>query len=188
MATAVPDKPALEGLEEKWSARWKADNTYAFDRTKTREQIYSVDTPPPTVSGHLHIGSVCSYTHTDLMVRYKRMSGWEVFYPMGWDDNGLNIERRTQINYGVICNPSMPYDPNFEPPAKPGKEPIPVSRPNFVELCSQLTEDLEEEFERLWRTVGLSVDWNYLYRTIGSDVTRVSQAAFLRLVNQGQAF
>ncbi|MEY2469957.1 MAG: valyl-tRNA synthetase, partial [Actinomycetota bacterium] len=188
MSRNVPDKPVLEGLEEKWAKQWEADGTYSFDRTKTRDQIYSVDTPPPTVSGHLHIGSVCSYTHTDLIVRYKRMRGLEVFYPMGWDDNGLNIERRTQINYGVICNPSMPYDPNFEPPAKPPKNPIPVSRPNFVELCSKLTVELEEEYRRLWTTVGLSVDWNYLYRTINPDVTQISQLAFLRLVERGHAF
>jgi valyl-tRNA synthetase len=129
-----------------------------------------------------------SYTHTDFMVRYKRMTGWEVFYPMGWDDNGLNIERRTQINYGVICDPSLPYVENFEPPAKAPKDPIPVSRPNFVELCSRLTEELEDEFETLWRTIGLSVDWKYLYRTIGKDVTRVSQRAFLDLVARGDAF
>ncbi|MEY2470689.1 MAG: valyl-tRNA synthetase [Actinomycetota bacterium] len=188
MSTAVPDKPALEGLEEKWSARWKADDTYAFDRTKTREQIYSVDTPPPTVSGHLHPGSMWSYTHTDFMVRYKRMTGWEVFYPMGWDDNGLNIERRTQINYGVICDPSLPYVENFEPPEKPPKDPIPVSRPNFVELCRRLTEELEDEFEQLWRTVGLSCEWSYLYRTIGKDVSGISQRAFLQLVERGDAF
>ncbi|HVV37117.1 MAG TPA: valine--tRNA ligase [Acidimicrobiales bacterium] len=188
MSTSVPDKPALEGLEDKWRARWEADGTYTFDRTKTREQIYSVDTPPPTVSGHLHPGSMWSYTHTDFMVRYKRMTGWEVFYPMGWDDNGLNIERRTQINYGVICDPSLPYVENFEPPAKPPKDPIPVSRPNFVELCTRLVEDFEVEFERLWRTIGLSVDWNYLYRTIAPDVTQTSQRAFLELVARGDAF
>ncbi len=188
MSTSVPDKPALEGLEDKWRAQWEADGTYAFDRTKTREQIYSVDTPPPTVSGHLHPGSMWSYTHTDFMVRFKRMTGWEVFYPMGWDDNGLNIERRTQINYGVLCDPSLPYIENFEPPAKAPKDPVRVSRPNFVELCTRLTEELEDEYERLWRTIGLSVDWNYLYRTIGSDVTRTSQTAFLQLVEQGNAF
>ena len=184
----VPEKPALEGIEEKWVARWAADDTYRFDRTKTREQIYSVDTPPPTVSGHLHPGSMWSYTHTDFMVRYKRMTGWEVFYPMGWDDNGLNIERRTQINYGVICDPTLPYVENFEPPAKPPKDPIPVSRPNFVELCTRLVEDFEREYERLWRTVGLSVDWAYLYRTIAPDVTCTSQRAFLELVARGDAF
>ncbi len=188
MSRAVPDKPALEGLEDKWRQRWEADGTYAFDRTKTRDQIYSVDTPPPTVSGHLHIGHCFSYTQTDVVVRYQRMRGWEVFYPMGWDDNGLNIERRTQINYGVICDPSLPYVEGFVPPGESKNDPVPVSRPNFVELCSQLTEELEEEYRNLWTLLGLSVDWSYLYRTIGTDVTRISQLAFLRLVERGHAF
>jgi len=188
MNRSVPEKPVLEGLEAKWAERWEAEGTYRFDRTKTRDEIYSIDTPPPTVSGHLHIGSVSSYTHTDLIARFQRMRGREVFYPMGWDDNGLNIERRTQINYGVICDPSLPYVPDFRPPEKAPKDPVPVSRPNFVELCSRLVLELEEEYRLLWTTVGLSVDWDYLYRTIAPDVTRVSQYAFLRLCERGEAF
>ena len=86
---AVPGKPALEGLEDKWSAHWKSEDTFAFDRTRPRENVFSIDTPPPTVSGSLHVGHVFSYTHTDLVARYQRMRGMEVFYPMGWDDNGL---------------------------------------------------------------------------------------------------
>ena len=93
-AVVVPDKPALEGLEEKWAAQWKADSTYAFDRSQARDNVYSIDTPPPTVSGSLHVGHVFSYTHTDLIARYQRMTGKSVFYPMGWDDNGLPTERR----------------------------------------------------------------------------------------------
>ncbi|MBJ7356461.1 class I tRNA ligase family protein, partial [Nocardioides sp.] len=85
----VPAKPALEGLEAKWAEQWKAASTYAFDRTQPRENVYSIDTPPPTVSGSLHVGHVFSYTHTDLIARYQRMRGKSVFYPMGWDDNGL---------------------------------------------------------------------------------------------------
>ena len=138
-AVVVPDKPALEGLEATWGARWKADDTYAFDRSKTREQVYSIDTPPPTVSGSLHVGHVFSYTHTDLVARYKRMRGLEVFYPMGWDDNGLPTERRVQNYYGVRCDPSLPYDEDFSPPAKPDpKRQVPISRPNFIELCERL--------------------------------------------------
>src|SRR5438093_11385044 len=159
MSPTVPDKPSLDGLEKKWIALWEADGTYAFDRTKTRGEVYSVDTPPPTVSGHLHIGQVCSYTHTDLVVRYQRMRGREVFYPIGWDDNGLNVERRTQVNYGVICDPSLPYDPAFTPPETPGERPVPISRPNFVELCSVRTVVLGEEFRRRWGTVGSPVAW-----------------------------
>src|SRR5260370_10982066 len=90
----VPEKPSLDGLEARWSERWDADGTYRFDRTKAREEIYSIDTPPPTVSGSLHMGSVFGYAQTDSIVRYRRMRGAEVFYPMGWDDNGLATERR----------------------------------------------------------------------------------------------
>src|SRR5205807_3804535 len=104
----VPDKPSLDGLEAKWSARWEADGTFRFDRTKTRDEIYAIDTPPPTVSGSLHVGHVFSYTHTDAVARFQRMRGREVFYPMGWDDNGLPTERRVQNYYGVRCDPSIP--------------------------------------------------------------------------------
>src|SRR5579863_4158852 len=104
MSHPVPEKPSLEGLEDKWAARWEADGTYRFDRTASREQVYSIDTPPPTVSGSLHVGHVFSYTHTDTMARYKRMRGYQIFYPIGWDDNGLATERRVQNFYGVRCD------------------------------------------------------------------------------------
>jgi valyl-tRNA synthetase len=188
MTAKVPEKPSLEGLEEKWIERWEAEGTYRFDRSRPRAEVYSIDTPPPTVSGRLHIGHVESYTHTDTIARYHRMRGRAVFYPMGWDDNGLNVERRAQIHYGVICDPSLPYDPDFRPPEKPPKPPVPVSRPNFVELCAALTVQLEQEYRELWTTVGLSVDWTYLYRTIGPDVTRMSQLAFLRLLRRDEAY
>src|SRR3982751_3970865 len=138
-SVVVPDKPALEGLEAKWSERWKADETYAFDRSQPRENVFAIDTPPPTVSGSLHVGHVFSYTHTDLIARYQRMTGKSVFYPMGWDDNGLPTERRVQNYFGVRCDPSLPYDASFVPPEKPGKQAIAVSRPNFIELCERLT-------------------------------------------------
>src|SRR5881409_1776529 len=140
-AVVVPDKPALEGLEATWSERWKAQDTYAFDRTQPRANVYSIDTPPPTVSGSLHVGHVFSYTHTDLIARYQRMTGKHVFYPLGWDDNGLPTERRVQNYYGVRCDPSLPYDASFTPPAQPAKSPISVSRPNFIELCARLTAE-----------------------------------------------
>jgi valyl-tRNA synthetase len=184
----VPEKPTLDGIEARWGARWDADGTYRFDRTKTREQIYSVDTPPPTVSGSLHMGSVFGYAQTDSIVRYRRMRGAEVFYPMGWDDNGLATERRVQNYYGVRCDPSLPYDPDFAPPEKPGKDAIPVSRPNFVELCERLTQIDEQVFEDLWRRLGLSVDWSLIYTTIGEGARRVSQRAFLRNVARGEAY
>ena len=162
----MPDKPTLDGIERKWDEVWEAQGTYAFDRTATREEIYSIDTSPPTVSGSLHMGSVFGYAQTDAIARYQRMRGKKLFYPMGWDDNGLPTERRVQNYYGVRCDPSLHYDPSFEPPAKPGKDQLPISRRNFVELCMQLTEEDERAFEQLWRRVGLSVDWSNVYRTI----------------------
>jgi valyl-tRNA synthetase len=185
---ALPDKPALEGLETKWNARWQADGTYRFDRSRPRDQVYSIDTPPPTVSGSLHVGHVFSFTHTDIVARFRRMRGKAVFYPMGWDDNGLPTERRVQNYYGVRCDPSLPYDPDFQPPEKPGKHTISVSRPNFIELCNRLTAEDEKAFEHLWRHLGLSVDWSMTYATIGRRAQRVSQASFLRLLTRGVAY
>src|SRR5918999_4783276 len=153
----VPQKPAIEGLEASWSARWEADGVYRFDRSVERGRIFAIDTPPPTVSGSLHIGHVMSYTHTDLIARFQRMRGRKVFYPIGWDDNGLPTERRVQNYYGVRCDPSLPYAPRFQPPSQPAKQPISISRPNFVELCERLTVEDEKAFEDLWRYLGLSV-------------------------------
>src|SRR5687767_9653867 len=184
----VPEKPALEGLENALAARWERDGTYRFDRTNSREQIYSIDTPPPTVSGSLHIGHVFSFTHTDLIARFQRMRGKEVFYPMGWDDNGLPTERRVQNYFGVRCDPSLPFDPQFTPPEKPDKHPISVSRPNFIELCNKLTVEDEKAFEQLWRYLGLSVDWSMTYATIGKDAQRISQMMFLRLLRRNLAY
>jgi len=188
-AVVVPDKPALEGLEAKWSARWKDDDTYAFDRTRPREEIYSIDTPPPTASGSLHVGHIFSYTHTDLVARFQRMQGKSVFYPMGWDDNGLPTERRVQNFYGVRCDPSLPFDPDFTPPEKPDpKRQVSISRPNFVELCEKLVVEDEKAFETLWRTLGLSVDWKQDYTTIGPKAQLASQRAFLRNFARGEAY
>jgi valyl-tRNA synthetase len=184
----VPDKPALEGLETKWQQRWDADAVYQFDRTTSRDQIFSIDTPPPTVSGSLHIGHVFSYTHTDVIARYQRMRGRNVCYPMGWDDNGLPTERRVQNYYGVRCDPSLPYDPNFQPPPEPPKQPISISRPNFVELCLRLTKEDEQAFERLWRYLGLSVDWSMTYATIDKRSQLASQIGFVHLLKRGLAY
>ena len=184
----VPEKPALEGLEAKWMARWEESGVYRFDRTRPRAAVYSIDTPPPTVSGSLHVGHVFSYTHTDVIARFQRMRGKAVFYPMGWDDNGLPTERRVQNYFGVRCDPSLAYDPQFKPPDKPGKHPISVSRPNFIELCARLTAEDEKAFEALWRHLGLSVDWGMTYATIDRRAQRTSQVSFLRLFHKGLAY
>jgi valyl-tRNA synthetase len=187
---AIPEKPSLEGLEATWRARWEADGTYRFDRTKSREDVFSIDTPPPTVSGSLHIGHVMSYTHTDLIARYQRMRGREVFYPMGWDDNGLNVERRVQLLTGTVVDPTLPYDPALARPDKvdPKARPVPVSRPNFIELCEEVVPQLEAQYHELWSTVGLSVDWEHTYTSIGTKATRTSQRGFLRLVHRYLAY
>ena len=197
MAT-IPEKPALEGLEQKWDAVWAEQGTYLFDRLRAAERgragVYSVDTPPPTASGSLHIGHVFSYTHTDIKVRYERMRGKTVFYPMGWDDNGLPTERRVQNFYGVRCDTSLPYDADFTPPfrgdaksLKPADQ-VPISRRNFIELCEELTLEDEKQFEQLFRQLGLSVDWTQTYRTISDDTIRTSQLAFLRNLERGEAY
>jgi valyl-tRNA synthetase len=185
---SVPEKPTLDGIEPRWADQWEMDGTYHFGPLGRRETIFAIDTPPPTVSGSLHIGHVFSYTHTDTVARFHRMRGRNVFYPMGWDDNGLATERRVQNFYGVRCDPSLPYEPDFEPPATPPKEAIPVSRPNFVALCERLTVEDEQAFEALFRRLGLSVDWRLLYTTISARSRRVSQIAFLRNVARGEAY
>ena len=190
--SAVPDKPTLDGIEEKWIGSWGAQGTYSFDRTASRDGVFAIDTPPPTVSGSLHMGHVFSYTHTDTVARFWRMRGKSVFYPMGWDDNGLPTERRVQNYFGVSCDPSVPYAPGFQPPFRgdPPKDhrPVPVSRPNFIELCEELTAQDEKIFEDLFRRLGLSVDWSLLYATIDERSRRASQRAFLRNLSRGEAY
>ncbi|MGV8884830.1 MAG: valine--tRNA ligase [Microbacteriaceae bacterium] len=196
MNNAIPEKPALEGLETKWSSNWDASGTYRFAReSATKENVFSIDTPPPTASGSLHIGHVFSYTHMDLIARYQRMRGRSIFYPMGWDDNGLPTERRVQNYYGVRCDPSLPYVDGYVPPLEGGDnasskaaDQVPISRRNFIELCERLTVEDEKQFEALWRTLGLSVDWNQTYRTIGDDAQRAAQRAFLRNIERGEAY
>ena len=194
-APQVPDKVATEGLEAQWNQRWEDQGTYRFDRSRPRQEVYSIDTPPPTVSGSLHVGHVFSYTHTDVVARFQRMQGKSVFYPMGWDDNGLPTERRVQNYFGVRVDATLPYDPNFEPPHVGGegksikaRDQVPISRRNFVELCERLTVEDEKHFEDLWRHLGLSVDWTQNYQTIGTRARKVAQAAFLRNLERGEAY
>ena len=187
-SSALPEKPTLDGVEAKLVARWDAEQTYAFDRTQPRENVFAIDTPPPTASGALHIGHVFSYTHTDTVARFWRMRGKAVFYPIGWDDNGLPSEKRVQNFYGVRGDTSVAYDPEFAPPAKPGKQEIPIARRNFLDLCEILTVEDEKAFEQVFRTLGSSFDWNLQYRTIDDDSQAVSQRAFLANYARGEAY
>ncbi|MEY3677242.1 MAG: hypothetical protein RL351_469 [Actinomycetota bacterium] len=191
----APEKVSVEGLEEKWGLVWENDGVYRFRREANRENIYSIDTPPPTASGSLHVGHVFSYTHTDVVARFKRMSGYEVYYPMGWDDNGLPTERRVQNYYGVRCDPTLPYVEGFKPPFEGGDnksskaaDQVPISRRNFIELCDVLTVEDEKQFENLWRKLGLSVDWTQTYQTISPAAIAVSQKAFLNNLSRGEAY
>jgi valyl-tRNA synthetase len=194
-AATTPDKVGVEGLEAKWGPNWDNKGTYSFDKSAAKANIYSIDTPPPTVSGSLHVGHVFSYTHTDLIARYQRMMGKEVYYPMGWDDNGLPTERRVQNFYGVRCDPTLPYQDGFVPPFEGGDgksskaaDQIPISRRNFIELCEKLTLEDEKHFEALWRQLGLSIDWSQTYQTISPDAQAVSQKAFLNNLSRGEAY
>jgi valyl-tRNA synthetase len=194
-AATTPDKVGVEGLEAKWGPSWDSEGTYSFDKSAAKANIYSIDTPPPTVSGSLHVGHVFSYTHTDLIARYQRMLGSEVYYPMGWDDNGLPTERRVQNFYGVRCDPTLAYQKDFVPPFEGGDgksskaaDQIPISRRNFIELCEKLTLEDEKHFEALWRQLGLSIDWSQTYQTISPDAQAVSQKAFLNNLSRGEAY
>ena len=197
-AASVPERPSLDGLEDKWAAVWQEQDTYAFDREAAlagpREAVFAIDTPPPTASGSLHMGHVFSYTHTDCVARYKRMAGFNVFYPIGWDDNGLPTEKRVQNYYGVRGDATLHHDPDFEPPFRgdarstKAADEMPVSRQNFIELCDELTVRDEEAFESLFRRIGHSYDWSITYRTIDDHSRATAQQAFLRNLARGEAY
>ncbi|ANS78498.1 Valyl-tRNA synthetase [Serinicoccus hydrothermalis] len=195
----LPERPSVDGLEEKWVGVWKDADVYAFDREAAlagpREQVFAVDTPPPTASGTLHLGHVFGYTQADCLARYHRMTGKQVFYPIGWDDNGLPTEKRVQNYYGVRGDASLPYDPDFTPPQRGGEgkslkaaDQVPVSRANFIELCEELTVVDEQAFEEVFRRLGLAIDWNVQYRTIEDRSRAVAQQAFLRNLARGEAY
>ena len=180
-----------QDAEENWAKLWEDQQVYAWEENKARDDTYVVDTPPPTVSGSLHIGHVFSYTQTDLIVRFQRMRGKNIFYPMGWDDNGLPTERRVQNVFGIRCNPNIPYDPKWKASKKePSKEVHieEVSRQNFIEACHILTLEDEKAFESMWRRLGLSIDWKQTYASIDDHCRCISQLSFLDLAEKKMAY
>lgn len=186
----IPNKYNHIDSETKWADEWSKQGVYEWNSSTARDDLFVVDTPPPTVSGSLHVGHVFSYTHTDLIVRFKRMCGKGIMYPMGWDDNGLPTERRVQNKFNIRCNPHLPYDASWQPvlstsATQGAKE---VSRRNFIEACAHVTSDDEAAFEYLWKRLGLSVDWKQTYATIDEHCRRVSQFSFLDLVKRGLAY
>jgi valyl-tRNA synthetase len=173
--------------EARWRQLWQDTGVYRYDPSRGRDETFVIDTPPPTASGSLHIGSVCSYTHTDLMARYRRMRGDNIFYPMGWDDNGLPTERRVQNVFNVRPDPSLPYDPALEIELGRRGKTLVISRQNFIELCARVLEEDEQLFRDVFERIALSVDWGETYATIDRHCRRVSQWSFLRLVEHGEA-
>jgi valyl-tRNA synthetase len=180
-------KTSPQEMEERWRRFWEEQGTYRYDPSRGRDETFVVDTPPPTVSGALHIGHVCSFTHTDLIVRFNRMRGKNIFYPMGWDDNGLPTERRVQNVFNVRCDPSVPYAPDLDLEFGRAGEVISISRRNFIELCDLVVQEDEKRFKEVWQRVGLSVDWNETYATIDERCRYVSQYSFLKVVEDGEA-
>ncbi len=189
----IPKRYDHTAAENRWREQWDRWKIHRWDPERPREETFVVDTPPPTVSGSLHVGHVFSYTHQDLMVRYRRMRGFNIAYPMGWDDNGLPTERRVQNVLGIRCNPHLPYNPDWTPTRVEGKKKrdiviTEVSRRNFIEACALITEEDEKAFEYLWRRLGLSLDWDEQYATIDERSRRISQLSFLDLVEKGQVY
>ncbi|MCL2824441.1 MAG: valine--tRNA ligase, partial [Polyangiaceae bacterium] len=186
--------------EARWDQTWENLGIHRYDPSRPRTETFAVDTPPPTVSGSLHVGHVFSYTHTDVIVRYQRMKGRNIFYPMGWDDNGLPTERRVQNYFNVRCDPRVPYEPGLalqeasgQSAGKSSKDktqdkPRVVSRPNFIEHCLRLTALDEKVFMDLWRRIGLSVDWQEQYTTIDGHCRNLAQRSFVDLYEKGHIY
>ncbi len=188
---STPDRYESDDVELRWRDAWAGLGLYKWDPKRPRSETFSVDTPPPTVSGSLHLGHIFSYSHQDFIARYQRMRGKNLFFPMGWDDNGLPTERRVQNLMHVRCEPSVPYDPDLKVArvdGKPKDPPKPISRKNFVELCDLVVKDDEKVFKSLWTRMGMSYDWDQEYATISAHCRRMSQASFLELLDKGEVY
>ena len=153
--------------EPRLQAAWKEAGIYHFSPEDDRP-VFSIDTPPPTVSGHLHLGHVFSYSHADFIARFWRMKGYNLFYPMGYDDNGLPTERMVEKLLGIKA-------------AQAG-------RAAFIEKCLQISEQAEEDYQALWQRLGLSIDWRHTYRTIDDYSRRTSQLSFIDLYRKGLVY
>jgi valyl-tRNA synthetase len=164
---SLPKKYDPKEVEPRIESFWQETGVFQFDLSQPGE-VYSIDTPPPTVSGLLHLGHVYSYSHTDFIARFRRMQGYRVFYPMGFDDNGLPTERYVEKHLG-----------------KKAKE---IGRQEFIEKCLEIGAEAEKEYRSLWKRLGLSIDWRYSYRTIDSASRRIAQQSFIDLFQKGLAF
>ena len=164
---SLPKRYSPVTSEPQLQEAWQTSGTYHFSRTSNRP-VYSIDTPPATVSGRLHLGHAHSYTQTDFFARFWRMNGYNVFYPMGFDDNGLPTDRYVEKLLGITAEQ--------------------VGRRAFIEKCLEVSEEAEKTYQALWRRLGLSVDWNYAYRTIDEFSRRTSQQSFLDLYRKDQAY
>jgi valyl-tRNA synthetase len=184
----LPKNFDAKAVEDRWKDAWERDRTYAWDPAKGRDETFVVDTPPPTVSGSLHVGHLFSYSHQDFIVRHQRMRGKNIFFPIGWDDNGLPTERRVQNLLNVKCDANLPYDPAFKSERGRKGDPTPISRKNFVELCDEVVAEDERAFKHLWSRLGLSYDWDQEYATINEHARRVSQRSFVQLAQKGEVY
>src|SRR5574344_638603 len=153
--------------EKKWQDYWKQENVYKFDE-KSPKKIFSIDTPPPTVSGKIHIGHIFSYSQAEMMARYKRVMGYNVFYFFGFDDNGLPSERLVE--------------------KEQGKKAHEIGREAFSKLCYETTDKYEAQFKELFSKMGVSSDWNLAYKTVSPSTIKISQASFLDLINNKHAY
>lgn len=187
---SLANKYDSQATEQRYQEFWKKKEVFKWQSDSNTED-FIIDTPPPTVSGSLHLGHVFSYTQTDIIARYQRMLGKNVFYPMGWDDNGLPTERRVQNYFGIKCNPNVPYNPEWKPNYEfdhKKDEVVEVSRENFIETCAELTKEDEKVYEALWQRLTLSVDWEQTYETINKHCIKISQLSFLDLAEKNLAY
>ena len=183
------DAKNREAYFRKW---WEDNGIFHYNPNHKKGEAFVIDTPPPTVSGTLHIGHVFSYTQTDIIARFQRMIGKHVFYPMGWDDNGLPTERRVQNYFNVRCDPDLKYESDLVIEMAKSKDfkkpPRSVSRKKFIELCDFVTKKDELAFMNVWKSIGLSVDWREEYATINKKSRHLSQYSFLDLYNKGHLY